>query len=105
MAMIQNRKQIVITDSEMDKILENYFSKKNAETSKGKFEYDAIDLAGRIIATSETLNDTRIALEKLEKEIVETKRDARNIKTLSIIGFTTLSFMFLVFIILYMFGY
>jgi len=105
MAMLQNRKQIVITDSEMDKILENYFSKKSAETKRGTFEYDAIDLAGRVIATSETLTDTKIALEKLEKEIAETKRDARSIKTLSIVGFTTLSFMFLVFIILYMFGY
>ena len=105
MAMLQNKKQIVITDSEMDRILENYFSKKSTGTVQSKFEYDAIDLANKIMATSETLHDNKYALEKLEKQIDEVNREIKNLKTISIIGFTSLSFVFTVFIILYMFGY
>lgn len=117
MATIRDRKQIVMTDNEVDYLLEGYFSRKNAE--RYRFEYDNIDLASGIVATTDVVDgsrevvkilgkkicETSKSIKTLEKEVYEARKCIKSLKTLSIVGFTSFAFLFLVFIALYMLGY
>ncbi len=96
-----------------------------------KFEYDALDLAKHVVKSAELIDEFKTVsdehsksqnehyksqkedfskfienieydLNVLQKELYETKDHIKTLKTISIIGFSSLTFVLITFIMLYM---